>query len=253
VAGEPIGAPDVYGGDRLFVALRMGEDKEFDRALDALENSDQPVITLQLDDLDDLGAEFFRWEFAVAVAGASLQIDPFDQPNVQESKDNTRQVLDVYLRDGKLPQPENADPEAVRAFVDKAIAGDYVALMAYVTPTDDNEAALQELRTAIRDRRKVATTLGFGPRFLHSTGQLHKGGPNTGVFLQITVDDPTDVPIPGQQYTFSVLEQAQALGDLQSLRTHQRRVISAHIGGDDLQTALRILTAAVRDTVGAAR
>ena len=124
--------------------------------------------------------------------------------------------------------------------------------MAYVTPSEENEAALQQLRVAIRDGRRVATTLGFGPRFLHSTGQLHKGGPNTGVFLQITVDDPVDVPIPGQRYTFSVLKQAQALGDLQSLRTHRRRVISLHVSGD-LRTTLQSLTAAVRGTVGAAR
>jgi transaldolase / glucose-6-phosphate isomerase len=252
VAGEPIGAPEVYGGDRLFVALRMGENTDFDRAVEALQKSDQPVVTLQLDDIDDLGAEFFRWEFAVAVAGASLQIDAFDQPNVQESKDNTRHVLDTYLRDGSLPPPENASADEVRALIDQAAPGDYVALMAYVPPTDDNEAALQELRTAIRDRREVATTLGFGPRFLHSTGQLHKGGPNTGVFLQITVDDPVDVPIPGQQFTFSVLKQAQALGDLQSLRTHQRRVLSVHVSGD-LRAALAELTAAVHGTVGAAR
>jgi len=252
IAGEPIGDPAVYGGDRLFVALRIGDNPEFDKAVEALEKSDQPVVTLLLDDLYDLGAEFFRWEFAVAVAGASLQIDPFDQPNVQESKDNTKQVLDTWLRDGSLPPPENASAGEVRALVDQAAHGDYVALMAYVTPTDENEQALQELRVAIRDRREVATTLGFGPRFLHSTGQLHKGGPNTGVFLQVTVDDPVDVPIPGQKYTFSVLKRAQALGDLQSLRAHERRVLSVHAGGD-LRSALQALTAAVGAPVGAAR
>jgi transaldolase/glucose-6-phosphate isomerase len=269
VAGEPIGDPGSYGGDRLFVALRAGDDAAFDRAVEALEKSDQPVVTLQLDGVDDLGAEFFRWEFAVAVAGASLQIDPFDQPNVQESKDNTKQVLDAYLQSGALPRDEEpvvsadgvdvygggaaADAgEAVRALVEQASAGDYVALMAYVPPSDENEQALQELRTAIRDTRGVATTLGFGPRFLHSTGQLHKGGPNTGVFLQITVDDPVDVPIPGQRYTFSVLKQAQALGDLRSLRAHRRRVASLHVSGD-LPATLRSLAAAVRGTVGAAR
>ena len=252
IANEAIGPPEVYGGDRVFVALRLGDDAEFDAALAQLEKSDQPVITLQLDDLYDLGAEFFRWEFAVAVAGASLQIDAFDQPNVQESKDNTRMVLDRWLRDGSLPPPQSATPDEVRALIDEASPGDYFALMAYVPPSDDSEAALQELRTAIRDRHHVATTLGFGPRFLHSTGQLHKGGPNTGVFLQITVDDPVDVPIPGQQFGFSVLKQAQALGDLQSLRTHRRRVAGVHVSGD-LRAALQGLTAAVNDTVGAAR
>jgi len=252
IAGEPVGDPAVYGGDRLFVALRIGDNLEFDRAVEALEKSDQPVVTLLLGDLYDLGAEFFRWEFAVAVAGASLQIDPFDQPNVQESKDNTKHVLDTWLRDGSLPPPENASAGEVRALVDQAAHGDYVALMAYVTPTDENEQALQELRVAIRDRREVATTLGFGPRFLHSTGQLHKGGPNTGVFLQVTVDDPVDVPIPGQKYSFSVLKRAQALGDLQSLRAHERRVLSVHAGGD-LRSALQALTAAIGAPVGAAR
>ena len=269
VAGEPIGDPDVYGGDRLFVALRMGDDTEFDKAVEALEKSDQPVITLQLDDLHDLGAEFFRWEFAIAVAGASLQIDPFDQPNVQESKDNTRHVLNRYLERGSLPLDERPTTvrdgmevfggaeasdagEAVRAFTDQAQHGDYVALMAYVAPTGENEEALQQLRTAIRDRRGVATTLGFGPRFLHSTGQLHKGGPNTGVFLQITTDEPDDVAIPGQKYGFRTLERAQALGDLQSLRNHGRRVVSVHVSGD-LRAGLQRLAAAVRGPVGAAR
>jgi transaldolase/glucose-6-phosphate isomerase len=255
VAGEPVGPPDVYFGDRLFVALRLGEDPAFDAALKALEKSDQPVITLLLDDLYDLGAEFFRWEFAVAVAGASLRIDPFDQPNVQESKDNTSAVLQSYLRDGRLPSSQAATGDlgdAVRALVDQTVPGDYVALLAYLTPTEENQTALQELRVAIRDRRNVATTLGFGPRYLHSTGQLHKGGPNSGVFLEITADDPVDVPIPGQKYTFSVLKQAQAAGDLESLRTHQRRAVNVHISGD-VPAALRELAAAVREQVGAAR
>jgi transaldolase / glucose-6-phosphate isomerase len=251
VAGEPIGDPDVYGGDRLFVALRLGDDEEFDTALEALEKSDQPVMTLQLGDVYDLGAEFFRWEFAVAVAGASLQIDPFDQPNVQESKDNTKAVLDAYLRDGSLPTVPSSDADAVRALVDRTGEGDYVALLAYVTPDDANQAALQELRTAIRDRRGVATTLGFGPRYLHSTGQLHKGGANTGVFIEITGTSSVDVAIPGQKYSFSVLEQAQAIGDLQSLHNHERRVLHIRVSGD-LATALREVTAAVRGTVGAA-
>jgi len=252
VAGEPAGDPDAYGGDRVFVALRLGASPGFDAQVEALEKSDQPVITLLLDDVFDLGAEFFRWEFAVAVAGAALQIDPFDQPNVQESKDNTRAVLDGYLRSGSLPALDGADAEAVRALVDGAGEGDYVALLAYVTPTPENEAALQELRVAIRDRRDVATTLGFGPRYLHSTGQLHKGGANTGVFVEIVSDDPVDVPIPGQAFSFSVLKHAQALGDLQSLHNHERRAVAVRVSGD-LRAALQELTAAVRGTVGAAR
>jgi len=253
IAGEPIGDPKVYGGDRLFVALRLSDDAEFDAALTALEKSDQPVITLRMDDVFDLGAEFFRWEFAVAVAGASLQIDPFDQPNVQESKDNTKAVLDGWLQTGALPATPTAGADAVRDLVDQAVEGDYVALLAYVTPNAENEAALQELRIAIRERRGVATTAGFGPRYLHSTGQLHKGGANIGVFIEITTDDTTDVPIPGQRFTFSVLKQAQAIGDLQSLQAHERRAIAVHVSGD-LPTALGALTVAVRGaTVGAAR
>ena len=253
IAGEPIGPPEVYYGDRLFVGLRLGDNPEFDKALTALEDSDQPVITLRMDDLYDLGAEFFRWEFAVAVAGASLQIDPFDQPNVQESKDNTKAVLDEFLRTGKLPKPEpTGQADAVLDLVDQSGEGDYVALLAFVTPDAENEAALQELRTAIRDRREVATTVGFGPRYLHSTGQLHKGGANIGVFLQVTKDDTVDVPIPGQKYTFSQLKQAQAVGDLQSLIAHERRALNVHISGD-VPAALRELAAAVRGQVGAAR
>ena len=251
IAGEPLGDPGAYGGDRLFVALRMGEDRDFDSALAALEKSDQPVITLQLDDVYDLGAEFFRWEFAVAVAGVALQIDPFDQPNVQESKDNTKAVLDGYLSSGSLPAMESVVIDEVLALVDAAAPGDYVALLAYVTPSAENDRALQELRVAIRERQRLATTSGFGPRYLHSTGQLHKGGANIGVFVEITGDDPVDVPIPGQRFSFSVLKRAQAIGDLQSLRAHERRAVNLHVSGD-LRAALGELTAAVRGTVGAA-
>jgi hypothetical protein len=181
-----------------------------------------------------------------------LQIDPFDQPNVQESKDNTKAVLDGYLSSGALPAAPSAGAEQVCELIDQAVEGDYVALLAYVTPNRPTEAALQELRTAIRDRRGVATTAGFGPRYLHSTGQLHKGGANIGVFIEITGDDATDVPIPGQRYSFSVLERAQAIGDLQSLHAHGRRALIVQVRGD-VAAAIRELTAAVRGTVGAAR
>ena len=244
---EPIGEPRDYGDDRLFVALRLGVDSVFDPAVGALREAGHPVVTLELADLLDLGAEFFRWEFATAVAGAALHIDPFDEPNVQESKDNTNRVLAQYEKSGQLPSERPAasaggvyvfgnvsgTPEqALRQHLDTARTGDYVALMAYVTPTAANEAALQRLRVRIRDGRRVATTLGFGPRFLHSTGQLHKGGPNTGVYIQITGDDTEDVDIPGRPFSFSVLKQAQAAGDLQSLRDHGRRVIRVHIASD---------------------
>ena len=225
------------------------------------------MITFDLVDKYDLAAEFFRWEFATAVAGAHLGIDPFDEPNVKESKDNTQAVLQQYRADaGRSPtrrprsptarcactvtSPGSSASGALAAHLDTANPGDYVALMAYVTPDDGNQAALQRLRVAIRDTRRLATTLGFGPRFLHSTGQLHKGGPNTGVYIQITADDGTDVPIPGQPFTFSILKRAQAAGDLQSLRSHGRRVVRVHIAGD-LDAGLASLTDAVSATTAA--
>ena len=266
IGDEPIGDPEVYAGDRVFVALRIGGDAEFDRSIDTLKGAGHPVIAFDLADTYDLAAEFFRWEFATAVAGADLAIDPFDEPNVKESKDNTNAVLQQYEQSGALPDENPAVSDgalrvygdvggssatgALAAHLDTARAGDYIALMAYVTPDDDNQRALQGLRVAIRDGRHLATTLGFGPRFLHSTGQLHKGGPNTGVYIQITADDGTDVPIPGQPFTFSVLKRAQAAGDLQSLRHHGRRVIRVHIAGD-LGAGLASLTDAVSATTAA--
>ncbi|HKR99941.1 MAG TPA: bifunctional transaldolase/phosoglucose isomerase, partial [Candidatus Dormibacteraeota bacterium] len=261
IGSEPIGDPSVYGSDRLFVALRYGDDANFDTAVGALRTDGHPVISFDLADLHELAAEFFRWEFATAVAGAALGIDPFDEPNVQESKDNTNAVLARYESTHQLPDEspsaqsgvitvyggdatKSSATEAVRAHLDTAQPGDYIALMAYVTPDSANEDSLQRLRVAIRDTRRVATTLGFGPRFLHSTGQLHKGGPNTGVFVQITTDDAQDVAIPGKPFTFSVLKQAQAAGDLQSLRDHGRRVLRVHIAGD-LRAGLEQLTDAL--------
>jgi len=186
------------------------------------------------------------------VAGAALGIDPFDEPNVQESKDNTNRVLAQYEQTRALPAAGDtgATVERLRQHIDTAREGDYIAILAYVTPNPENHAALQALRVAIRDATRRATTLGFGPRYLHSTGQLHKGGPNTGVFIEITCDDATDVSIPGKPYTFSILKQAQAAGDLESLRAHERRVIRMHISGglvaaiDDLRATLAVAAAA---------
>jgi transaldolase/glucose-6-phosphate isomerase len=262
IGAEPLGGPGVYGDDRLFVALRLGGDgSHLGRQLDDLAAAGQPVVNLTLDDPHDLAAEFFRWEMATAVAAVPLGIDPFDEPNVQESKDNTNRVLAGYERDGHLPaEPavvsaggisvvggeRAATPEAaLLAHLAAARAGDYVAIMAYADPSAENEAALQGLRTVIRDRHRVATTLGFGPRFLHSTGQLHKGGPGTGVYIQVTVAESADADIPGQRFGFSVLERAQADGDLESLRAHGRRVIRVHVEGA-LAPALARLTDAVR-------
>ena len=257
VEGEALGAPSVYDTDRLFVYLRTDEgfDPEQDERLARLVEAGQPVVTLKLRDTYDIGAEFFRWEFATATAGALLGINPFDQPNVQEAKDKTNALLAQYVQTHELPQPPatlrtqhvtlvagelqaqhlyNAVSlqAALEAFGLEAGAGDYMALLAYLQRTAATDATLQQIRLRLRAGRRVATTLGYGPRFQHSTGQLHKGGPNTGVFIQFVANDPVDVPIPGEPYTFSVLKQAQALGDLQSLEAHQRRVIRIALGAD---------------------
>jgi hypothetical protein len=210
IDGEPLSAPGVYGDDRLFVAY--GEDP----LLGELQDAGHPVV--RLDDRG-LGAEFFRWEFATAVAGAVLGINAFDQPNVAEAKEATKTILDA----GDAPDEALGD---VDALLQQVKPGDYVAIQAYLAPSPATHDALQRARIAIRDRTRVATTLGFGPRFLHSTGQLHKGGPNTGVFVQV-VDDPraSDASIPGKPFTFGEVIRAQALGDLRSLRAHGRRAV----------------------------
>jgi hypothetical protein len=262
IGEEPIGRPGVYGDDRHFVALCLGSEPcHVDSQVDTLIAAGLPVVVLELSDPYDLGAEFFRWEFATAVAAVSLQIDPFDEPNVKESKDNTQSVLAAYEQSGSLPEeapaatgdglsvyggnPAGSAEEALLAHLAQVRPGDYVAIMAYVDPSDAHEEALDELRTAIRDRYRVATTVGFGPRFLHSTGQLHKGGPNTGVFIQVTTEEGVDASIPGRPFTFAVLERAQADGDLQSLRSHGRRVIRLHLEGG-LDSALEGLARSVR-------
>jgi hypothetical protein len=267
VGDEPIGEPAVYGDDRILAVLRLRDDAHFDAEVGPLRAAGIPDVTMQLEDLADLAAEFFRWEFATAVAGAELGIDPFDEPNVKESKDNTRRVLDQYVKNGSLAdESASASDDGISVFgapgrqdIDSALtdflaevrSGDYVALMAYVTPNSENEAALQSLRVAIRDEHRVATTLGFGPRFLHSTGQLHKGGPNSGLYIQVTTDDEVDVPIPGQPFSFSILKQAQAQGDLRSLRDHGRRVIRLHIGGDFALGLSRLTDSVIHAATGA--
>ncbi|HLH21873.1 MAG TPA: bifunctional transaldolase/phosoglucose isomerase [Chloroflexota bacterium] len=267
VVGEPLGAPGVYGNDRLFVALTL-EGEAPNARLAALQQAGQPVVTIPLRDTLDLGGEFFRWEFATAVAGVVLGINPFDEPNVQESKDNTKRVLEEFQRLGRLPEPESAarsnglavlgDAEAksvedaLASFLDAARPGDYLALQAYLPYRDTVRAALEDLRLRLRDRLRLATTFGFGPRFLHSTGQLHKGGPPTGLFLQFSADDPEDVPIPGQSYTFGTLKRAQALGDLQALQARGRPVRAIRLHGD-LEAGLRHLAAALDATAARAR
>ena len=232
VAGEPLGDPADYGDDRLFVYLRVdGDDNaETDASAEALRALGHPVIRLDLRDRYDIGAEFYRWEFATAVAGSLLQINPFDQPNVQTAKDVAARLMEEYGRSGALPAP--GETSSWQELVSKATPGSYLAIMAYVQPDADTDRALQALRRGVSERYGIATTLGYGPRFLHSTGQLHKGGPDAGLFLQLTVGHPNDVPIPGEAYTFGVLADAQAQGDLDALRTAGRSVAHVEMGSD---------------------
>ena len=232
VAGEELGDPDVYGDDRVFVHLRS--DGSHDRAMHHLAAAGHPVLTREISDPHELGNEFLQWEVATAAAGMLLGIDPFDQPNVAESKANTNRVLEQWEGSGALPDPGADGIEDVLAAIEP---GGYVAIMAYVDPTEENEARFRPVRTAIRDRHQVATTFGFGPRFLHSTGQLHKGGPQVGCFIQVVDPDPGDLPIPGKPFGFGTLIRAQALGDLQALRSRGRPV--ARLTPDELES-LRI-------------
>ena len=249
---EPLGAPEVYGVDRFFVYLRLtsAPDAEQDLRVEALERAGQPLVRIMVDDPYDLGAEFFRWEFATAVAGAILHINPFDQPDVEASKLATRRLTDEYEKTGVLPSQAavRADDTklhaALRSHLGRLGAGDYAALLAYVEMNAAHERELQAIRGAIRERYRVATCLGFGPRFLHSTGQAYKGGPNSGVFLQITCDDGVDVPVPGQKYTFGVVKAAQAQGDFQVLVERGRRALRIHLG-KDVKGGLATLRSAV--------
>ena len=255
VVGEPLGSPDVYGDDRLFVYLRLDGDDTYDEGVQALEGAGQPVVRLRLRDLYDLGEQFFLWEMATAVAGYRLGINPFDQPNVEAAKVLTRQAVAAYGETGALPEDEPArlSAAALAEFLAQAQDGDYVALQAYVQPTAETDAALLALRTKIRDRLKLATTVGYGPRFLHSTGQLHKGDRGNGLFIQFTSDPLRDVAIPDEAgkpdssgMTFGLLKMAQALGDKQALRDAGRRVIRFHLGTDgDVVGGLKLLEDAV--------
>jgi len=253
VADEPLGPPEVYGDDRVFVRLVLEGQVDPAPALDALAAAGHPVVTLTMRDLMDLGPEFFRWEYATAVAGSIMGINAFDQPNVQEAKDITKQVLSqrrpATVGEGIswAGQSGATLDAAIQSLLGQVKSHDYVALMAYVPPSDETDRALTAIRVAIRDRHRVATTVGYGPRFLHSTGQLHKGGPNTGVFLQIVGDDPVDLEIPGASYSFGQLKQAQAYGDYMALRNHERRVLRVQV--HDLADGLARIAQAVGATV----
>jgi glucose-6-phosphate isomerase len=239
VADEPLGDPDVYGEDRVFAYLRNAEqpDQRLDAAVEQLGSAGHPTITLDTHGLADLGRVFFLAEYAVAVAGWVLEINPFDQPNVQEAKDNTKRVLDS----GSIPELALAGDEELRALLGDASPPHYVAIMGYLPPSDELDAAVAGLRTTIRAATGAAVTFGYGPRFQHSTGQLHKGGPPTGRFLQLVNDPESDVEIPGESYSFGKLIAAQAAGDLQTLRAHGLAAERVKLEGD-LAEAVRSLT-----------
>jgi transaldolase/glucose-6-phosphate isomerase len=254
---ERLAKPDNYGSDRIFAYLRLESepDKEQSAAVDALAKAGQPVVRIVLPDIYSLGQEFFRWEVATAVAGALIGINAFNQPDVEASKTETRKLTSEYETTGKLPSEAPfftgdgaklyADLKNTAAlkggatlagFLKKHLArigaGDYFAVLGYITMNEAHEEALQLIRLAVRDNKKVATVLGFGPRFLHSTGQAYKGGPNSGVFLQITCDDAVDILVPGQKYTFGVVKSAQARGDFAVLAERGRRALRVHLGKD---------------------
>lgn len=257
VVGEPVGEPDVYGDDRLFLYLRLNGDDTYDEAVQALEDAGQPVVRLHLRDLYDLGEQFFLWEMATAVAGYRLGINPFDQPNVEAAKALARQAVAAYRETGQFPEdePTPLTAEALTAFWAQAQPGNpatgsgrsYVALQAYVQPTAETDAALQALRTRIRDTRKLATTVGYGPRFLHSTGQVHKGDRGNGLFIQFTSDPLRDVAIPDEAgkpdagMTFGLLKMAQVLGDKQALQDAGRRVIRFHLGSNVVSSLRKLV------------
>ena len=238
IVGESVGSPDAYGADRIFVYMRLDGDSTHDLTVSELERAGFPVVTLRMHGAYDIGREIFRWEFATAVAGEILGVNPFDQPNVQESKDITAGTLKTYSSEGTIPQCHFLEADdhdfagQIQGFVSQVKPGDYVAFCAFISPSTANHAQLDRLRTLVRDRFKVAVTVGFGPRYLHSTGQLHKGGPNKGHFIVITSKDVDDFPVPKANYSFGLLKETQALGDVEALRKRDRRVVWVRLNDD---------------------
>ena len=275
---EALGVPQVYGSDRVFVYLRLqsAPDSLQDSQVDALRKAGHPVVRIGVEDIYDIGQEFFRWEIATAVAGSILGINAFNQPDVEASKIVTRELTAEYEKTGKLPDEKplwegnglklftderNAAnlrklagnqislAPLLRAHLQQLSSGDYFALLAYLHMNREHQETLQAIRHFVRDRRRVATCLGFGPRFLHSTGQAYKGGPNSGVFLQITGDDADDLPVPEQKYTFGIVKAAQARGDFQVLASRQRRALRVHLPADT-DAGLAELGKAIREALG---
>ena len=252
--------PDIYGDDRVFVYLRLSDsiDAEQDAAVAQLQETGQPVITISVEEVYRLGQEFFRWEFATAVAGSIIGINPFDQPDVEASKVETRKLTEEFEQTGSLPsETPFFEADGIKLFADEKNTADlkkfaaeaslngylkahldqlkphnYFALLAYVEMNEEHEQVLQAARHEVRDAKRVATCLGFGPRFLHSTGQAYKGGPNSGVFLQVTCDDAQDLPVPDQKYTFGIVKAAQARGDFDVLAERERRALRVHLSSD---------------------
>jgi hypothetical protein len=273
IDAEPLGSPDVYGQDRVFVYMRLTREAEpgQDNDVAALERAGHPIVRIAVADRYNIGQEFFRWQMATAVAGAILQLNPFNQPDVEASKSKTRELTAAYEKSGKLPAEspffvdhgikvfapktdaqvfEDTDTLAgcLKTHFDTLRAGDYCGLLAYIERNKLHADALQDMRLMLRDRKRVATCVGFGPRFLHSTGQAYKGGPNTGVFLQITCDDASDLQVPGQKYTFGVVKAAEARGDFEVLAERGRRVLRVHLRSD-VSEGLATLNAAIREAL----
>jgi transaldolase/glucose-6-phosphate isomerase len=277
IDGEPIGDPQVYGNDRFFIDLRLDgrADARHDAMLAALEKAGHPVVRIVQRSLENVGQEFFRFEIATAVAGAVLGINPFDQPDVEASKIKTRELTEAFEKTGKLPSEtpvcsngsieiytDQNNAKALRdggandsveswlkAHLARIRSGDYFAMLAYIARDDADAAPLQKLRLALRDRHHVATCLEFGPRFLHSTGQVYKGGPDSGVFLQITSDDAEDLAVPGHRASFGVVKAAQARGDFDVLAERGRRALRLHLKGE-LKSGLAALESAMQRAMG---
>jgi transaldolase / glucose-6-phosphate isomerase len=248
IDGESPAAPDVYGRDRVFVHLRSAAaaNASAETIVDRLKRAGHPVIRIDWPDRYALGAEFFRWEFATAVAGAVLNVNPFDQPDVEATKVVTRRLASEYDRTGKLPPDETvSDVTAVGDLLNQLKEGDYFALLAFIEMNQANRSALEAIRGLVRDRKKVATTVGFGPRYLHSTGQAHKGGPNSGVFLLITCENGEDLPVPGQKYTFGTIKLAQARGDFEVLAARGRRLLRIHLS--EVESGLQRLHSVIHE------
>jgi transaldolase / glucose-6-phosphate isomerase len=249
VADEPLGEPAVYGEDRVFAYLPdvNAPDAEVERKVQALAQAGHPVFTIPTAGPADLGRVFLLAELAVAVVGWGLQINPFDQPNVQQAKDATNRVLSGYEAEHELPEIADADDAALRALLGDAAPPSYVAIMGYLQPSPEFDTAAAELRETLRAATKATTTFGYGPRFLHSTGQFHKGGPKIGRFLQLIHDGPEDVEIPGKPFTFTTLKNAQAIGDLETLRSLELPAERVRLRGEDAAQALRALTAKIKE------